>query len=70
MDSKVGITDTEVGYITEDELPVSDESEDDLVACMDVLEIFKIFTKSFVTSVTPLKRPRCSQPVLAEPFGI
>ena len=37
---------------------------------MRCLKIMQNFTKSFVTSVTPLKCPRSSQPVLTEPFGV
>ena len=39
-----------------------------MIACMQSRRISRNLTKSFVTSVTPLKRPRCSQPVLAEPY--
>ena len=39
-----------------------------MIACMRSRRISRNLTKSFVTSVTPLKRPRCSQPVLAEPY--
>ena len=35
-----------------------------------MMRISQNFFKSFVTSVTPLKCPRSSQPFLTEPFGI
>ena len=59
--------DTEIAYITEEES--NDGSDDDLDDSM-YIRISEIFSKSFVTSVTPLNRPRSSQPVLTEPFGV
>jgi hypothetical protein len=52
--------DTEVGFITEARM----------ILMIVWIRISQNFSKSFVTSVTPLKRPRSSQPVLTEPFGV